>query len=122
MKQRKILPGIEASSGNVFADLGLPDADELLLKSDLAIGIKRIIERRKLTQTDAARIIGIPQPRLSRILRGHLELVSEGKLIDCLNRLGENVRITYGPAPKGTPGQAWVENSSRVISRQHDAA
>ncbi len=117
MKQRKPLAGVEYSSGNVFADLELPHAEELLVKSNLALAIEEAMQRQRLTQVVAAKKMGIPQPRLSRILRGHFDRVSEGKLIDCLNRLGENVRITHGPAPKGTPGRVWVEKSSRVLTR-----
>ena len=117
MKHRKNLPGIEDSCGNVFADLELPDADELLVKSDLVLAIEEAMERRGLTQVAAAKIMGLPQPRLSRILRGHFDRVSEGKLIDCLTRLGQNVRITHGPAPKGQLARAWVEKSARVLSR-----
>jgi predicted XRE-type DNA-binding protein len=115
MKQQKNLPGIEDSSGNVFADLELHDADELLVKSDLALAIEAAMERLGLTQVAAAKVMRIPQPRLSRILRGHVERVSEGKLIDCLTRLGENVRITHGPAPKGQSARAWVEKSARLL-------
>jgi predicted XRE-type DNA-binding protein len=63
---------VEVGSGNVFADLGLPDADEMLLKSTIAIELGRLIKQRKLTQTAAARLIGVSEAHLAKILRGDL--------------------------------------------------
>ena len=64
---------ITRSSGNVFADLGLPDAEDLLAKANLALHIRRTIEARKLTQTQAATLLGIDQPKVSSIINGRLE-------------------------------------------------
>ena len=61
---------VHVGSGNVFADLGLPDAEDMLLKSTIVIELRRLIAQRKLTQTAAAKLIGISQADLSRILRG----------------------------------------------------
>ena len=63
---------IEPSSGNVFADLELPEADELLLRSSLVIELRRLMESRKLTQTSAAKLVGIGQADFSKLLRGNL--------------------------------------------------
>lgn len=82
-----------AGSTNVYADLGYPDADEMLVKARLVTRIAEILKARDLTQIEAARIVGLPQPKLSRLLRGQFRGFSERKLIDCLTRLGSDVRI-----------------------------
>jgi predicted XRE-type DNA-binding protein len=92
---------IRASSGNVFADLGLPDADQLLAKADLAIEIGRIIGERDLTQAQAARVMGLDQPKVSALLRGRLDGFSMERLYRCLNALGRDVEIIVKPTPKG---------------------
>lgn len=89
---------IETSSGNVFADLGLPDADKLKIKSGLVIEITRAVRRLGLTQEEAGRRMGIPQPKVSAMLRGDFANLSERKLMDCLNRLGYDIEITVKPA------------------------
>ena len=91
---------IEHGSANVYADLGLGDAEEMLVKAQLATKIGEIIKRRKLTQIQAAELLGIPQPKLSNMLRGQFRGVSETKMIDCLTRLGRNVEIVVKPAPR----------------------
>ena len=83
----------EVSSGNVFLDLGLPDAEELDIKANLAIEIGELIRRRGLTQTKAAQLLGIDQPRVSALIRGHLEKFSMEKLCDYLRALGCDVDI-----------------------------
>ena len=90
--------GIEAGSTNVYADLGCPDADEMLVKAQLASRIGEVIKRRRLTQVAAAKITGLPQPKLSGLLRGQFRGVSEAKMLACLTRLGRDVRIVVGPA------------------------
>ena len=89
---------IELSSGNVFADLGLPDADKLKVKSGLVIEITKAIRKLGLTQVEAARRMGIPQPKVSGMLRGDFTNLSERKLMDCLNRLGYDIEIKVKPA------------------------
>ena len=89
---------IEAGSTNVYADLGRPDADEMLVKAQLASRIGEIIKRRRLTQVAAAEITGLPQPKLSSLLRGQFRGVSEAKMLTCLTRLGRDVQIVVGPA------------------------
>ena len=83
---------------NVFADLGLPDADELLVKAQLAHRIARDIKARGLTQSEAAALIGLPQPKLSNMLRGNFHGISEDKMMRCLAALGHVVTITVSPA------------------------
>ena len=87
---------IEESSGNIFADLGLPNPEERLLKADLALNITRLIEGKGLTQTQAARLVGIPQPHLSDIMRGRLSGYSVEKLLFIINRLGRRVEVRIG--------------------------
>ena len=78
----------EASSGNVFADLGLPNAEELKIKSGLAIEITRALRRAGLTQQEAGKRMGISQAKVSGLMRGDFVNLSEQKLMSCLNRLG----------------------------------
>lgn len=94
----------EESSGNVFADLGLPDADELLLKAGLARQITATLEARGLTQAEAARILGTQQPRVSQLVRGALGGFSLERLIRYLNALGRDVEIVVHeqPRPRGS--------------------
>lgn len=89
---------VEMGSGNVFADLGLPNADKLKIKSGLVIEITRAIAHLKLTQKAAAERMGIPQPKVSAMLRGDFSNLSERKLMDCLNRLGYDIEIKVRPA------------------------
>ncbi len=92
---RRVIDGIEVErgSGNVFADLGLPDAEKLKIKSGLVIEITRAVRRLGLTQEDAGRRMGIPQPKVSGLMRGDFANLSERKLMDCLNRLGYDIEI-----------------------------
>lgn len=89
---------IETSSGNVFADLGLPDAEKLKIKSGLVIEITRAVRRLDLTQEEAGRRMGIPQPKVSGMMRGDFANLSERKLMECLNRLGYDIEIKVRPA------------------------
>ncbi|MFM7567232.1 MAG: helix-turn-helix domain-containing protein [Betaproteobacteria bacterium] len=89
---------IEISSGNVFADLGLADAEKLKIKSGLVIEITRAVRRLGLTQEEAGRRMGIAQPRVSGMMRGDFANLSERKLMECLNRLGYDIEITVRPA------------------------
>jgi len=97
---KRILDGIEveASSGNVFADLGLPRAAQLKIKSGLVIEITRAVRRLGLTQQEAGRRMGISQAKVSGLLRGDFSNLSECKLMECLNRLGYNIEIRLTPA------------------------
>ncbi|MFN7834351.1 MAG: helix-turn-helix domain-containing protein [Burkholderiaceae bacterium] len=89
---------IEESTGNVYADLGMVDADEMIVKAQLATKIGEIIKGRKWSQQQASDILGIPQSKLSKMLRGQFRGVSETKMLDCLVRLGRDVQIVVGPA------------------------
>ncbi len=91
---------VEAGSGNVFADLGLPDPEKLKIKSGLALEITKAIRRLNITQADAARRMGISQPKVSDLLRGEFANLSERKLMTCLNRLGYDINIHLRPTGK----------------------
>ncbi len=91
---------IEKSSGNVYADLGLPDAEEMLIKARLASKISEIIKHRHLTQQQASEILGMPQSKISNMLRGNFRGISETKLIECLNLLGRDIQIVVKKSPR----------------------
>jgi predicted XRE-type DNA-binding protein len=88
---------IRQGSDNVYADLGLKDSEKLQVKSGLVIEISRALGRLKLTQTEAAQRMGIPQPRVSGMLRGDFSHLSERKLMECLRRLGYDIEIRLRP-------------------------
>jgi predicted XRE-type DNA-binding protein len=99
----------EKSSGNVYADLGLADAEEMLVKAQLASKIGEIIKGRRWTQQQAAEVLGMTQPKLSNLLRGQFRGVSEAKMLECLAKLGRDVKIVVGPARRSTkPGHVEV--------------
>jgi predicted XRE-type DNA-binding protein len=91
---------VEESSGNVFADLGLPNPEERLAKAGLAVRIAEAIRSRRLTQSKAARILKIDQPKISRLLRGQLSGFSTERLMQFLTLLGRDVEIVIKPTPR----------------------
>jgi len=91
---------IEKSSGNVYADLGLPDAEEMIVKARLAAKISEIIKQRHLTQHQASDMLGMPQSKISNMLRGNFRGISEAKMIACLNLLGRDIQIVVKKAPR----------------------
>ena len=98
--QNQTIDGVEVmrSSGNVFADLGLHDAEKLKIKAGLVIEIRKAMRLQGLTQQEAAKRMGITQPKVSDMMRGDFSNLSERKLMDCLNRLGYDIEITVRPA------------------------
>jgi len=94
---------IEQSSANVYADLGAEQADDMLLKAELARQIGHIIKNRRLTQQQAADVLGIAQPKLSQLLRGQFRGVSEAKMLNGLSRLGQDVQILIAPTQLRQP-------------------
>ncbi|MGP8253332.1 MAG: helix-turn-helix domain-containing protein [Terracidiphilus sp.] len=82
---------------SVYHELGFPDAGQMLVKAKLAMKIAEILRERKLSQQQAAKILGMTQPKLSMMLRGQFRGISEVKMMDCLVRLGRAVRIVVGP-------------------------
>ncbi len=103
---------IEESSGNVYADLGMADAQEMLVKAKLASKIGEIIQRQNLTQQQAADLLAMPQPKVSLLLRGQFRGISEAKMLECLARLGRDIDIVVKPARRkavaGVVGQVNV--------------
>lgn len=88
---------IEKGSMNVYADLGIADADEMLVKAQLSTKIAEIIKLRKLTQTQASSLLGMTQPKLSNMLRGRFRGISETKMLECMTLLGRDVQIVVKP-------------------------
>jgi len=101
------------SSGNVFADLGFPDADEMLAKAELAIKIAGILRRRRLTQMRAAEILGVDQPKVSAIIRGRLTGFSIERLLRFLLLLGTDVAITIKPRRQRSHSRSRVRTARR---------
>jgi len=103
MKTRSKTPRTERvieGSGNVFADLGLPNADQELMKARLTLQIAGIIKGRGLTQAQAAGILGIQQPHVSALIRNRAGNFSVGRLIEFLTALGQDVEITVTSSRK----------------------
>ncbi len=93
-------PHIEKSSGNIFSDLGIPNADQELLKARLTLQIHDIIQQRGLTQVEAGQILGIKQPHVSALMRNRSGNFSLGRLIEFLTALDQDVVITVHPKRK----------------------
>ena len=91
---------VRASSGNLFADLGRPDAEETLARVRLAQQIAEIIERQTLSQAEAAELMGLDQPKVSALVRGRLSGFSTDRLLRCLMLLGQDVDIVVRDKPK----------------------
>src|SRR4051795_6061760 len=101
MPARKVLKQ-EPSKGNVFADLGLADAGEHLIKAGLVVKIGQIVQQRELTQAAAAQIMGIDQPKVSAMLAGQFRGYSVERIMRFLVALGHDVEIVVKPRRRGT--------------------
>lgn len=88
---------VEIGSGNVFADLGFEDAEERLLRAQLATEITQLIKKKGWTQAQTAERTGLDQPKISRLLRGQLSGFSADRLFAILNRLGHSVEVRISP-------------------------
>ena len=88
---------VEKSSGNIFADLGLPHPERELLKAKLTLEIYRLIRKRNLTQAEAGKILGIKQPHVSALMRNRAGSFSVERLMDFLTFLDRNVEINAKP-------------------------
>jgi predicted XRE-type DNA-binding protein len=102
--QRKKIE-FEESSGNIFADLGLKDADELYARAQIGFGVFEILKNKKLKQREIAEVLGIPQPEVSHLMNGHFSRFTTDKLLDFLKRLDRKVTIKIGPHRRGEPYQ-----------------
>lgn len=99
MSDEQQAPQFEMSSGNVFADLGFPEPDIELMKAKLVHDISEVVQERKLTQTQAAVLMGLKQPNVSLLLRGKTAEYSVSRLITLLNRIGRDVIIATQEKP-----------------------
>lgn len=87
----------EESSGNVFADLGLEDADELFTRGKIGIQVIRLLKQRNLKQREISELLGIPQPEVSHLMKGEFQRFSEGKLLIFLKRLDIEITLYLRP-------------------------
>jgi predicted XRE-type DNA-binding protein len=99
---------VSPSSGNVFADLGFERPDEELMRAELVQRIRRILQRRRLTQVQAARLLGIDQPKVSALMRGHLAGFSTDRLIRFLKALDRDVEIVIKRRPRSRQARVTV--------------
>jgi predicted XRE-type DNA-binding protein len=102
MKKIKEVKKVQKSSGNIFADLDLSSPQDRLVKAELAHQICQAIAARRLTQTKAAEIMGLDQPKVSALMHGKLKGFSVERLFQCLNDLGHEIRITIRPVRPGS--------------------
>src|SRR6267143_6867943 len=111
MTRRKI--EAHKGSGNVFADLGLPNPEDRLLKAKIVNELHRLIKERGLTQVKAAKLIGIHQPDLSRLLRGDFEDYSAERLMKMLTVFEQDIEIVMRPNRKaGKPGRITFKSAA----------
>ena len=96
---------VERGSGNVFADLDVPDADAHLLKAELVSRIDSIVRQRRITQIEAARMLGLSQPDVSRLLRGDFRQYSLERLFRLLTALGRDIDIVIRQPRSATGGK-----------------
>jgi len=99
---------ITHGSGNVFADIGLPDASDRQTKTRLAMAINEIVKSRRLRQLDTARLLGIPQPKVSALVNYRLDGFSVEKLMGFLTALDQDVEILIRPRMRGGAGEISV--------------
>jgi predicted XRE-type DNA-binding protein len=95
----------EEGSGNVFADLGLDDSDELFARSKIGFHVYQILKSKKLAQREIAALLGIKQPEVSHLMNGHFSRFTTDKLLDFLKRLERKVTIRISPHKPGEPYQ-----------------
>jgi predicted XRE-type DNA-binding protein len=95
----------EEGSGNVFADLGLEDGDELFARAKIGFHVYKILKGKKLAQREIAALLGIKQPEVSHLMNGHFSRFTTDKLLDFLKRLERKVTIRISPHKPGEPYQ-----------------
>jgi predicted XRE-type DNA-binding protein len=100
VEKREVEIPMTPGSGNVFADLGLPEPEEELAKVQLARCIRQVIRRQRLTQTAAAARMGIDQPKVSAIVNGRIANFSSERLMRLLTALGQDIEITIKAKPR----------------------
>jgi predicted XRE-type DNA-binding protein len=97
--------GFEEGSGNVFADLGLDDSDELFARAKIGFHVYEILKKKKLAQREIEAVLGIKQPEVSHLMNGHFSRFTTDKLLDFLKRLERKVTIRISPHKPGEPYQ-----------------
>jgi predicted XRE-type DNA-binding protein len=100
---------IEKSSGNVFADIGVPNAKQELLKAKLTLQVHRLLTELSITQADAAKLLGTTQPQVSALMALRPVSVSVGRLMEFLTVLGQDVKVTVKPALRKRAGHLTVQ-------------
>jgi len=118
MRKERMIHGIPIQEGsrNVYADLSYPDPDDLMVKAQLVTKIGDIIRQRGLTQDKAAELLGLTQPKISKLLKGQFRGVSERRLLRCLTSLGSDVEIVVKPAPRRRAGRLSVLFAAKAES------
>jgi predicted XRE-type DNA-binding protein len=114
VKKREAEIPVTESSGNVFADMGLPEAEEELTKAQLASHIRQAIKRRRMTQAAAAALMGVDQPKVSALLNGRLANFSSERLMRLLTAIGQDVEITVRAKPRNR-----AHGRIRVVGEAH---
>ena len=114
VKERETDIPVTEGSGNIFADMGLPEPEEELTKALLASHIRQVIKRRRLTQVTAAGLMGIDQPKVSALLNGRLANFSSERLMRLLTALGQDVEITVRTKPRNR-----AQGRIRVVGEAH---
>lgn len=99
---------VQKGSGNVYADLGYSDSEDMIVKAQLVTKIADIIRKRGLTQENAAKVLGLTQPKISKLLKGQFRGISQRRLLLCLTRLGSDIEIVIKPAARPHGGRLTV--------------
>ena len=107
---------VERGSGNVFVDLGFSDADAHLVKAELVSRIDGIVRQRSITQTEAARLLGLSQPDVSRLLRGDFREYSPERLFRLLNALGRDIDIVVRQPRSADGGRLRIAAAEPVVA------
>ena len=112
----------EVGSGNVYADLGFVEAEEMAAKASLVREIRRTMDRRSLTQVQVSKLTGVDQPTLSKLLRGRLSNFSFDRLTEMLRDLGRNVVLLVEEEPQiaeAIPPSVTITKAKRPLSKGH---
>ena len=122
-KTQKRAPRVTEGSGNVFADLGLPNPEQELLKAQLTLQIYTILKDSGLTQVELAKILGVQQPQVSLLMRNRAGNFSVGRLMEFLTALRQDVQITVRPSrkPHGALSVVSARASERDAKRRSEA-
>ncbi len=118
IEEQKAEGRVEIGEGSVYAQLGLKNHEEMETKSNLVIEISKAIKKRRLTQTEAANIFGITQPKLSELLSGRFRGYSVERLIHFLNELGQDVDIVVKTKPRNRKARVSVYHFNNEICQQ----